>query len=385
MKSFTINQETVIHKAGNPNPNATTYIADPPYLANDYMWWRTGCADGDGAQLGSFVGTTIGICTGLSAPGFMCGLVIGGVVYSLSDMFTQLEIFKLEDPVNVPYAINSNHPTYLPLDAEYILYSDKLDVTAGLIHNVLCDNVVTSKAWDSTSLFTTPFIECLYDSIWTMIDYPYSERPTSKNCPLLETFANLLEKNEELTYKGNLLCNLHDDISSKSANELKEYISHVIDSLEMEFVYFEQDSDIQAQIQMEAGVLSVAYYSKWLWQTNVVDPRFARECFIYSSKTDSIRFVHGINSVATAKQEITMDEVVLYPMYGHLDELTNLFIYQNDTEMSSEMLQWLGRQQINITNEVSYISIYGKNCTVPVGNYNMYNSQYRNSKYIPIL
>ena len=80
----------------------------------------------------------------------------------------------------------------------------------------------------------------------------------------------------------------------------------------------------------ESAFLSVAYYSKCIWNTMAPDPIIAQECIAWDPKCCELKYICGRSEVK-AIIESRESECLLYPAYGK-DGLIALYLYTGSSQ-----------------------------------------------------
>ncbi len=283
----------------------------------DIDWGLVAIADGSGAALGAELARYSGnlLVKFASAVGV-------GAYASYSEYERQKEdIEKNRDKIifDRPNSINMDHPfklNFFERNPDLLLKGSAILDTVGIFHNQIVTEMYENMTIDFSKYSRDIFVKFNALSL-EQFGLFYSE----SNLKDIERFYDeevYVEQKGWINYWNSIFesSSMYDASvwKTKRIEVLRDYIKKIGDTVQ-------SDDELPLRI-----ALTVAYYSRCLWNTVAPDPATAEECIIWSSDKNELLYLCGRNNVIEYK--LSNRQYRLYPYYD-AEGIRALYLYTN--------------------------------------------------------
>lgn len=278
-------------------------------------WAMVAIADGGGAALGATLAKYSG-----NIYVMMASAVGVGAYASYCEYERQKDEIEDEEIVYYPDAINP----YIPFVPYSLLKEDVYNICEkryryiGEFHNTMVLNM-DNKYSDIQEKNNEEIFFETYKRSFENLDIDANsvigQIPKIYPCVMMHMAQGWsCEKDTLLKYHPSYLRMLR----TAPIEEVLQYINYQIEEVKEN-----KDEDLV--------LLSVAYYSKCLWNTMATTPTIAQECFVWSLKDKAMKYVEGRDSVIEIITKHSNYDYLLYPAYDK-NRLIALYLYTNPTQ-----------------------------------------------------
>ena len=301
-------------------------------------WAMVAICDGGGACLGAAITKYSGNVYVIAAT------AVGiGVYASVEEYRRQDNCIVLDDILNYPQAINPYipfQPIPLPNDSQYEI-NEKIYKTIGEAHNSIVQNLYHKYHIDNIA-----DEKILYDALSQAQQFYKSHLDYS--IEIDPDIYNLVIKHKE-----NNWINETDTLLQYYPDALNLINNHPVEDL---LAYIDQSAEKEKeQVSSEITMLSVAYYSKCLWNTIAPDPTVSQECMIWSKNNKELQYISGRSKVKDIIKNHAPDEYILFPTYDN-NGIVALYLYTDKNRYGySEYID-----EIETTNSLHEESVFFK-------------------------
>jgi len=309
-------------------------------------WELVALADGTGAYYGvKLTKSTRNLRVILaSAVGF-------GVYASIDEYDRQKEELDNdnEEVIYYPYVINPYNPFIsnpLTNDLQYTLNNEYGNV--GEAHNLLLQSQLELYSMDSILDMETIF----YDT-YTQAFQIYDQNVEEVTLSLSELHLNAQQK-----------CDESWSLEKEEFTVNYPYFETLLTEYPIEDVLCYIKSVVQEDIEVidsSIVLMSVAYYSKCLWNTMAPSPTMAQECVVWSASSETLQFVTGRSNVVESIVNKEDDQYIFFPAYNQ-DGVVALYLYTGLSQFgASEYIS-----DINVLSDLHAESSCFNNITIDI-------------------
>ena len=348
---------------------------DPPKEQKKIDWALVAIADGGGAELGALLASKSG------NPYVIIASAAGvGAYYSYDEYERQKAEIDRVDAIWQPDAINPDFPFQpdpLVKDHSYCIKNEAYK-NLGEEHNRIVLETYAKYAETSSK---SP---CRAPSNATLVtQQKYGAFKIDSRELFHQTLHNALDakglKLDVNSVYGMSESDLFDAVSKKnikrknqeqdlSLDEDSELFTHLSQyPIEKTLDYINSRAKVsKEETSSELSFLSVAYYSKCLWNTMAPDPIIAQECIVWRPKSHDLKYIYGRSQVKDAIESGKYG-YILYPAYGK-EGIIALYMYTAPSQYGQSKFI----ENIKVQSDLFVASKYfNTNIRIPKGYYNV--------------